>query len=205
MYKKFFKRFLDVGISLIGLLAALPLLVIIAVLLFFLQKGAVLFRQQRPGLHGRLFTIYKFKTMSDACAPDGALLPDGQRLTKIGLFIRKYSLDELPQLWNVLRGDLSLVGPRPLLIEYLVLYTPEQARRHSVKPGITGWAQVNGRNAISWEQKFNYDTWYADHVSFLLDLRILLLTFTKIFKNSDTTAPGSATAERFTGTIKHAS
>lgn len=206
MYKRYFKRALDLGIALPCLLISLPVLFLLGILLYFGQKKAVLFRQKRPGLHGKLFTIYKFKTMTDACTLDGTLLPDAQRLTPIGRFIRKYSLDELPQLWNVVKGDLSLVGPRPLLPDYLVLYTPEQALRHLVKPGLTGWAQINGRNTISWDQKFAYDVWYVQHLSFWLDLKILGHTFVKLWHPTDTQAPGSATAERFTGTIQqHAS
>jgi len=205
MYPKYIKRLVDLLISLPALLFMLPLMFLIAILLFFFQGRTVIFKQTRPGLNGKLFTIYKFKTMSDACAPDGSLLGDTERLTTIGAFIRKYSLDELPQLWNVCKGDLSLVGPRPLLPDYLPLYTPEQARRHTVKPGITGWAQINGRNAISWDQKFNYDLWYIGNQSFALDLKILLLTLARIFRTANTLASGSVTAERFTGTLPHAS
>jgi lipopolysaccharide/colanic/teichoic acid biosynthesis glycosyltransferase len=203
MYRHLGKRLLDVSITLPGLCLALPILLLVAVLLYFFQGRTVLFKQARPGQFGKLFIIYKFKTMSDACGPDGTLLPDADRLTALGRFIRKYSLDELPQLWNIVRGDLSLVGPRPLLPEYLPLFTPEQARRHLVKPGITGWAQVNGRNALTWEQKFAYDVWYVEHLSFLLDLKIMARTFIKLFNPTGIQAPGSATAERFTGTAPH--
>jgi len=203
MYQKNIKRLVDVAFSLLALLVMLPVMLLIAIILYFFQGRTFLFKQTRPGLNNKLFTIYKFKTMSDACAPDGSLLPDAERLTNIGKFIRKYSLDELPQLWNVCKGDLSLVGPRPLLPEYLPLYTPEQAQRHTVKPGITGWAQINGRNAIPWDLKFNYDVWYVRNLSFYLDFKILLHTIIKIFRTSNTQASGSLTAERFTGTISH--
>jgi len=205
MYQKYIKRILDLGISLPALLLMLPFMLLIATALFLCQGRAILFKQTRPGLNGKLFTIYKFKTMSDAWAPDGSLLPDAERLTVMGAFIRKYSLDELPQLWNVCKGDLSLVGPRPLLPEYLILYTPEQALRHTVKPGITGWAQINGRNALPWDQKLGYDVWYVRNLSFYLDLKILVITFIKIFRTADTQAPGCVTAERFTGTLSHVS
>ncbi|GEO06842.1 putative sugar transferase EpsL [Adhaeribacter aerolatus] len=205
MYQQYFKRALDLGFVILSLPVTLPAVLLTALLLLIIQKGNVFFKQVRPGQHGKFFTIYKFKTMRDACAPDGTLLPDAERLTQIGQLVRRYSLDELPQLWNVLKGDLSLVGPRPLLPEYLPLYSPEQAKRHQVKPGITGWAQINGRNAITWEQKFNYDVWYAENQSFFLDLKILARTFVKLWKPTDIQAPGSATAERFTGTLPHAS
>jgi len=205
MYQLYLKRALDLGLVLVSLPLTLPALCFTAGLLCISQKGNLLFRQVRPGWHGKLFTIYKFRTMHLAFAPDGTLLPDSARLTPIGQFIRSYSLDELPQLWNVLKGDLSLVGPRPLLPEYLHLYSAEQAKRHLVKPGITGWAQVNGRNAITWEQKFAYDVWYAEHLSFLLDLKILARTFVKWWQPTGIQAPGSATAERFTGTLSHGS
>ncbi len=157
----------------------------------------VLFRQARPGLRGRPFTIYKFRTMTDKRGERGELLPDGERLTRLGRFLRKTSLDELPELFNVLKGDMSIVGPRPLLMQYLDLYTPEQARRHEVKPGITGWAQVNGRNAISWEDKFKLDVWYVDHQSFWLDLTIIFMTVWKILKREGISQPGQATMEEF--------
>jgi lipopolysaccharide/colanic/teichoic acid biosynthesis glycosyltransferase len=163
------------------------------------NKGKVWFRQPRPGLEGRIFTVIKFKTMTDAKDERGNLLPDSKRLTAIGKFIRKTSLDELPQLFNVLCGNMSIVGPRPLLTEYLSLYSDDQRRRHNVKPGITGWAQVNGRNAISWEQKFAYDVWYVDHQSFGLDIKILFLTVLKVVQAEGISGEGSATMERFTG------
>ncbi|GAB2957902.1 sugar transferase [Hymenobacter coalescens] len=194
------KRAFDVSLSAPLLLLALPVLAL-AALLLALQPGRarVLFRHPRPGRHGRIFTLYKLQTMTEARDATGRLLPDAQRLTRLGRWLRASSLDELPQLWNVLRGDLSLVGPRPLLVEYLPLYSPEQARRHAVRPGITGWAQVNGRNAISWEQKFRYDVWYVEHVSFALDLRILALTAARVLRAHGITAAGQATTEAFRG------
>ena len=193
------KRFFDFAAALCGLfLLALPLLILC--LLIRRRLGSpVFFRQIRPGLHGQPFEMVKFRTMTDACGPDGALLPDAERLTPFGRFLRSTSLDELPELWNVLKGDMSLVGPRPLLMEYLPLYSPEQARRHEVRPGITGWAQVNGRNAISWEEKFALDTWYVDHQSLLLDIRILWLTVKKVLVREGISAAGEATMGKFTG------
>ncbi len=168
-----------------------------------LQMGApVLFRQTRPGLAGRPFQMIKFRTMRDAVGPDGQPLPDAERLTRFGKWLRSTSLDELPELWNVLKGEMSLVGPRPLLMEYLPLYSPEQARRHEVRPGLTGWAQVNGRNAISWERKFALDVWYVDHQSLWLDLRIILMTVQKIIRRDGISAEGSVTMEKFTGSIR---
>jgi lipopolysaccharide/colanic/teichoic acid biosynthesis glycosyltransferase len=205
MYQRYLKRASDLGLVLLSLPVTLPVALLTALLLLIFQRGAIIFKQLRPGRHGKLFWIYKFKTMRDARSAEGTLLPDAERLTWIGQLARRYSLDELPQLWNVLKGDLSLVGPRPLLPEYLPLYTPEQAKRHQVPPGITGWAQVNGRNAITWEQKFKYDVWYVEHLSFSLDVKILARTFVKLWKPTDIQAPGSATAERFTGTLPHAS
>ena len=194
------KRLFDLVLAVLGLLAlALPLLVL-AGLIRCKLGSPVLFRQVRPGLHGRLFQMIKFRTMTDECGADGALLPDAQRLTPFGHFLRASSLDELPELWNVLKGDMSLVGPRPLLIEYLPLYTPEQARRHEVRPGITGWAQVNGRNAIRWEEKFALDVWYVDHRSLWLDMRIVWMTVRKVLVRDGISAAGEATMTRFTGT-----
>ena len=193
------KRLFDVlAASLALILLALPLLVLTWVIRRKLGSP-VLFRQVRPGLHGRSFTMFKFRTMTDERGADGALLPDAQRLTPFGRFLRASSLDELPELWNVLRGDMSLVGPRPLLIEYLPLYTPEQARRHEVRPGITGWAQVNGRNAISWEEKFALDVWYVDNRSLWLDLKILWRTVRKVLVRDGISAPGDATMPKFEG------
>lgn len=193
------KRFFDLFAGITLLLFLLPLIALIALLVRWKMGSPVLFRQQRPGLHGRPFYIYKFRTMNDACDDQGELLPDAERLTLLGNFLRRYSLDELPQLFNVVKGDLSLVGPRPLLMEYLPLYSPEQARRHDGKPGITGWAQVNGRNAVTWEEKFKYDVWYVDHRSFWLDMKILWLTLLKVLRSEGINQQGSATAEKFRG------
>jgi lipopolysaccharide/colanic/teichoic acid biosynthesis glycosyltransferase len=193
------KRIFDFLIALLALiLLALPLLVL-AWLIRRKLGSPVLFRQVRPGLNGRPFTMVKFRTMTDQRSPDGALLPDAQRLTSFGRFLRASSLDELPELWNVLLGNMSLVGPRPLLMEYLPLYTHEQARRHETRPGITGWAQVNGRNAISWEDKFAFDVWYVDNRSLLLDIRILWLTVRKVLVRDGISAAGEATMSKFTG------
>ncbi len=193
------KRLFDLLVAALALLLlALPLLVLI----WFIRRklgSPVLFRQIRPGFQGRPFTMVKFRTMTNERGADGALLPDAQRLTPFGRFLRASSLDELPELWNVLRGDMSLVGPRPLLMEYLPLYTPEQARRHEVRPGITGWAQVNGRNAISWEDKFALDVWYVDNRSMWLDVRILWLTVRKVLVRDGISAPGDATMPKFEG------
>jgi lipopolysaccharide/colanic/teichoic acid biosynthesis glycosyltransferase len=193
------KRFLDVlAASLALLMLALPLLAL-AWLIRRKLGSPVLFSQVRPGLHGKPFTMVKFRTMTDERGSDGVLLPDAQRLTDFGRFLRASSLDELPELWNVLRGDMSLVGPRPLLMEYLPLYTPEEARRHEVRPGITGWAQVNGRNAISWADKFALDVWYVDHRSLWLDARILWRTVRKVLVRDGISAAGEATMSKFTG------
>jgi lipopolysaccharide/colanic/teichoic acid biosynthesis glycosyltransferase len=193
------KRLFDLFVATVLLvLLGLPLLLLAAVIRLRLGSP-VLFRQVRPGLHGRPFTMVKFRTMTDGRGPDGALLPDAQRLTSFGRMLRSTSLDELPELWNVLRGEMSLVGPRPLLMEYLPLYTPAQARRHEVRPGITGWAQVNGRNALSWEERFSLDVWYVDHRTFWLDLRVLWLTVRKVLVRDGISAQGEATMSRFTG------
>lgn len=199
-YLRWGKRALDVAVASPLLVLALPVLVLVALLLAGQNGGSWLFRQRRPGLHGQSFTLYKLQTLTTSYGPDGQLLPDADRLPRLGRWVRASSLDELPQLWNVLRGDLSLVGPRPLLEQYLPLYSPEQARRHEVRPGITGWAQVNGRNAISWEQKFTYDVWYVDHLSLGLDLRILLRTARRVLQADGITAPNQATTEAFQGT-----
>lgn len=200
MYKHFFKRIFDFLIALIVIITFSPLLLIVTILLFFTNKGAgAFFIQDRPGKNARIFKVIKFKTMTDDRDNDGKLLPDAQRLTRIGLFIRSVSIDELPQLFNVFKGDMSLVGPRPLLIKYLPLYSKVQARRHEVKPGITGWAQVNGRNAICWKEKFDYDVWYVDHVSFMVDLKILFLTLKKVLIREGINSPTSATMEAFIG------
>lgn len=199
MYKHGFKRFLDVLLSLTAFTVLLPLFFIVTVLLFVANDGKPFFLQVRPGKHGRLFQIIKFKTMNDRVDLNGNLLPDALRLTPVGSFVRKTSLDEIPQLLNVIKGDMSLIGPRPLLPEYLPLYSAEQNRRHEVRPGITGWAQVNGRNAISWKQKFEYDVWYVDHISLFLDLRIIFLTIKKIIVKEGISSSTSATMEKFTG------
>ncbi len=199
MYRRFGKRLLDVALASAALLLLLPFIGLLALLVRSRLGTPVLFRQRRPGLNGQIFTIYKFRTMTDARDGQGQLLPDAERLTPFGRFLRSSSLDELPELWNVLRGDMSLVGPRPLLIQYLPRYTPQQARRHEVRPGITGWAQVNGRNALSWEQKFALDVWYVDHVSFWLDAKIIALTVWKILNREGISQPGQATAEEFMG------
>jgi lipopolysaccharide/colanic/teichoic acid biosynthesis glycosyltransferase len=193
------KRVFDLAAVFVGLIPLLPLLLLVAVLVRIRNGAPVLFCQQRPGLHGKAFRIYKFRTMMDERDTEGNLLPDARRLTGLGKFLRNTSLDEFPELLNVLKGEMSLVGPRPLLMEYLPLYSREQARRHEVRPGITGWAQVNGRNAISWEEKFRLDVWYVDNQSLRLDLKILWMTFTKVFMREGISQEGQATAEKFTG------
>jgi sugar transferase EpsL len=198
-YRYVGKRMLDIVAAAVALIILWPVLVVLAVLVNTRLSTPVLFKQQRPGLHGRPFTIYKFRTMMDARDTDGQLLPDAERLTTFGRFLRSTSLDELPELLNVLKGEMSLVGPRPLLMQYLERYTSEQARRHEVRPGITGWGQVNGRNALTWEQKFELDVWYVDHVSFRLDLKILLLTVGKVLKREGIAQQGHATMEEFFG------
>jgi lipopolysaccharide/colanic/teichoic acid biosynthesis glycosyltransferase len=199
MYKTYIKRFLDFIIALIGLVLIFPLFILVIIGLFFSNQGKPFFLQLRPGKNERIFKIIKFKTMNDKKDSVGNLLSDAERLTKIGAFVRKTSLDELPQLINVLKGDMSLIGPRPLLPEYLPLYNVSQKRRHEVKPGITGWAQVNGRNAISWYHKFEYDVWYVNNVSFLLDCKIICLTINKVFKREGITSENSVSAEAFKG------
>lgn len=193
------KRLFDFVVSLLCLLFLWPLIAATYLLVLIRMGRPVLFVQQRPGLNAKPFNIYKFRTMLLATDKNNELLPDEKRMTTLGSFLRKYSLDELPQLFNVLKGDLSLVGPRPLLMEYLPLYSPEQARRHLVRPGVTGWAQINGRNAISWEDKFRLDVWYVDNQSFLLDVKILLLTVKKVFLSEGISAEGEVTMSRFTG------
>lgn len=192
------KRGFDILVAGTLLVILLPVFLVVVLLVRTRLGSPVLFRQQRPGLHGRPFEIIKFRTMTDARDSEGRLLPDGERLTRFGRFLRSSSLDELPELWNVLKGEMSLVGPRPLLMEYLPLYSPQQARRHEVRPGITGWAQVNGRNAISWDEKFAMDVWYVDNRSLVLDLRVLALTVLKVFKREGISAVGEATAAKFT-------
>jgi undecaprenyl phosphate N,N'-diacetylbacillosamine 1-phosphate transferase len=199
MYRMFFKRLIDLLVAFIALSVLMPVILILIILTALANRGKPFFTQQRPGLHGRVFRVFKFKTMNDLRDSDGNLLPDKDRLTPVGRFIRSTSLDELPQLFNVLIGDMSLIGPRPLLVKYLPLYNATQARRHEVRPGITGWAQVNGRNAISWEQKFEYDVWYVDHLGFLLDIRILLMTLQKVVKRDGISAGNEATMSPFTG------
>lgn len=199
MYRRYGKRFLDLVIVIPALIVLAPVMAIIALLIRIKLGPGVFFRQQRPGLHGKPFTMLKFRTMTDARDAQGNLLPDDQRLTPFGRFLRSTSLDELPELLCVLRGEMSLVGPRPLLMQYLERYTPEQRRRHEVLPGITGLAQINGRNALSWEQKFAYDVQYVDQLSFWLDVKILFLTLWKVIKREGISQPGCATAEEFRG------
>ena len=199
IYRHLGKRLLDLGLTIPALVVLSPILGVIAALVRVRLGSPVFFRQQRPGLRGQPFTLQKFRTMADARDADGKLLSDAQRLTRFGRLLRSTSLDELPELWNVLRGEMSLVGPRPLLMEYLDRYTPEQARRHEVKPGITGWAQVNGRNAITWEQRFALDVWYVDRLSLWLDLWVLLLTIWKTVKREGISQAGRATMEEFRG------
>lgn len=200
MYRNCLKRAFDFTIVLIALLIIWPILLVITIWLHFANKGAgAFFFQERPGKDAKIFKVIKYKTMTDERDSDGKLLPDAKRLTKVGRVVRKTSLDEIPQLINVLKGDMSLIGPRPLLVQYLPLYSKEQARRHEVRPGITGWAQVNGRNAISWEQKFEYDLWYVNNLSFLLDLKIIFLTIKKVFKSEGISQEGNATMEAFKG------
>ena len=199
MYKTIFKRIIDFLAALIGFIILSPLFLLVTIGLFFVNEGKPFFFQLRPGLHGKIFKIVKFKTMNDKKDANGNLLSDAERLTTIGSFVRKTSLDEIPQLLNVIKGDMSLIGPRPLLVHYLDLYSDFQNRRHEVKPGITGWAQVNGRNAISWEKKFELDVWYVDHISFILDLKILFKTILKVIKSEGINAADAATIEPFNG------
>ena len=200
MYKNGIKRILDFTIALMALLVLWPVLLIITIFLHFANKGAgAFFVQERPGLHGKIFKMVKYKTMRDAFDQEGKPLPDKDRLTPVGRVVRSLSIDELPQLWNVLKGDMALIGPRPLLVKYLPLYTPEQMRRHEVRPGITGWAQVNGRNAITHTQKFVYDVWYVDNVSLKLDLKILWMTGMNVLKRKGISSAGEVTAETFNG------
>ena len=200
IYKSCLKRIIDFILVLCVLLIIWPIMLIITVWLHFANKGAgVFFYQDRPGKNGKIFKVIKFKTMTDERDANGKLLPDAERLTKVGRFVRSTSIDELPQLLNVLKGDMALIGPRPLLPRYLALYTREQARRHEVRPGITGWAQVNGRNAISWTKKFEYDVWYVDHCSFMLDLKIVFMTIKKILIREGISQDGQATIEAFNG------
>ena len=199
MYKNFIKPVIDFVLALVGFLFLSPVFVMVTIGLFFANDGKPFFFQLRPGRDGKIFKIIKFKTMTDKKDENGNLLPDADRLTKIGSFVRKTSLDEIPQLLNVIKGDMSLVGPRPLLPQYLELYNDFQRRRNEVKPGITGWAQVNGRNSISWEKKFEYDVWYVDNVSFLLDVKILIMTVLKVVKSEGINEQGQATSNEFKG------
>ena len=200
MYKHFLKRFLDFWISLIALICISPILIVVTIWLHFANKGAgAFFLQDRPGKDGKIFKVIKYKTMTDECDKNGELLPDEVRLTKVGKFVRSTSIDELPQLINVLKGDMALIGPRPLLPEYLPLYNKEQARRHEVRPGISGWAQCHGRNAISWTERFKLDVWYVDHLSLATDLKVICLTIKSVLKREGITAEGCATMEDFNG------
>ena len=202
MYQRFFKRLVDLVLSLLAFMVFSPIFLIVLLLLFVANQGAPFFIQPRPGKNGKVFNVIKFRTMNNKRDASGKLLPDAQRLTPVGRFIRSTSLDEIPQLLNVIKGDMSLIGPRPLLVRYLDRYTAEQARRHEVRPGITGWAQVNGRNAISWEKRFELDVYYVDHLSFTLDLKILWLTLQKVIKREGISSGSSATMEEFKGTAK---
>lgn len=200
LYKKFFKRAIDVAASGCALVVLAVPLAAVTVWLHFANKGAgAFFFQERPGKNGKIFKVVKFKTMTDERDADGKLLPDAQRLTKVGRFVRSTSIDELPQLWNVFKGDMSLIGPRPLMVKYLPLYSPIQARRHEVRPGITGWAQINGRNNITWTKKFEMDVWYVDNLSFLFDCKIVLTTVKKVIVRSDISKEGEATTDPFNG------
>ena len=194
------KRLFDIVLSMILLILLCPFYIVVSLLVLWKMGNPIFFKQKRPGLNSKIFGIYKYRTMTNSKDKDGNLLPDEQRLQGLGKTIRSLSLDELPQVFNVLKGEMSFVGPRPLLIEYLDLYNDKQKKRHDVKPGITGWAQVNGRNAISWEQKFEYDVWYVENQSFILDMKILWMTFLKVVKRSDISSSSSATMEKFTGT-----
>lgn len=200
MYKNYLKRVIDFTIALLALLVIWPFLLIIYIWLTIANKGAgAIFYQERPGKDAKIFKVMKFKTMTDERDAEGNLLPDAERLTKVGKFVRSTSIDELPQLINVLKGDMALIGPRPLLVQYLPLYSKEQARRHEVRPGITGWAQCNGRNAISWTKKFELDVWYVDHVSLLTDLKVIVITIKKVLMRADISQEGQATMEFFNG------
>lgn len=200
LYRDIFKRAIDIVASGGALLVLSVPLAAVTVWLHFANKGAgAFFRQERPGKDGKIFRVVKFKTMTDERDAQGNLLPDADRLTKVGRFVRSTSIDELPQLWNVLKGDMSLIGPRPLLVQYLPLYTPEQARRHEVRPGITGWAQVHGRNAISWQKKFELDIWYVDNISFINDCKVIMTTIKKVIKRQDINSANAATMEAFNG------
>lgn len=201
LYKSFFKRFFDFWISLIALVCISPILLVVTIWLYFANKGAgALFFQERPGKDAKIFKVIKFKTMTDERDAEGNLLPDEVRLTKVGRFVRSTSIDELPQLINVLKGDMALIGPRPLLVQYLPLYSPEQARRHEVRPGISGWAQCHGRNKISWTEKFKLDVWYVDHLSLMTDLKVIFITIKKVLFRENINSDNDATMEDFDGT-----
>ena len=200
LYRNLLKRIIDFVLSLTAFIVLLPVFLVVTLLLYVANQGKPFFLQPRPGKHGKIFRVIKYKTMNDQKDAHGNLLPDEVRLTPVGKFVRKTSLDEIPQLLNVIKGDMSLIGPRPLLVEYLPLYNEVQKRRHEVRPGITGWAQVNGRNAISWNEKFRYDVWYVDNMSLWLDLKIIFLTIFKIFKSEGISAEGVATMPKFQGT-----
>lgn len=200
IYRDYLKRVFDIVLSFMALVCLFPILVLVTVWLHYANRGAgVFFFQERPGKNGKIFKVVKFKTMTEECDADGKLLPDSQRLTHVGRIVRSTSIDELPQFWNVLRGDMSLIGPRPLLPQYLPLYNKEQSRRHEVRPGITGWAQCHGRNAISWTEKFRLDVWYVDHVSLWVDLKIIFLTIKKVLIREGINEAGQATMEAFNG------
>lgn len=200
MYKNYFKRFFDFWLSLFALICISPILLVVTIWLHFANKGAgAFFLQDRPGKDGMIFKVIKFKTMTDERDANGELLPDEARLTKVGKFVRSTSIDELPQLINVMKGDMALIGPRPLLVQYLPLYSPEQARRHEVRPGISGWAQCHGRNAISWKQKFEYDVWYVDHLSLMTDLKVIFITINNVLARKDINSDTAATMEAFNG------
>ena len=199
MYRHFLKRIIDFILGLISFILLSPIFLVVLILLIIKNQGKPFFFQKRPGLNEKIFKVIKFKTMNDKKGVNGELLPDVDRLTKLGIFVRKTSLDEIPQLINILKGEMSLIGPRPLLPEYLSLYSEEQKKRHNVKPGITGWAQINGRNAISWEKKFEYDVWYVENISFFLDLKIFLKTFVKVFKSEGINTQNEATTIKFKG------
>jgi len=200
VYRKFGKRFFDLVLVIPGLILISPMLILVAIVAKFKIGSPVLFQQERPGIHGKIFRMIKFRSMRNDRDANGELLPDEVRLVPFGKLLRATSLDEFPELWNVIKGEMSLVGPRPLLAKYLDRYNPTQARRHEVRPGITGWAQINGRNAITWEEKFDYDVWYVDNLNFFLDVKILALTVLKVFKRSGTSAEGHATMPEFLGT-----
>ena len=200
IYRDGIKRVLGFCIALVAIICLSPLLLVVTIWLHFANKGAgAFFFQERPGKNGKIFKIIKYKTMTDERDADGKLLPDAQRLTRVGRFVRSTSIDELPQLFNVLKGDMALIGPRPLLVQYLPLYSPEQARRHEVRPGITGWAQCHGRNTLSWQEKFKLDVWYVDHCSFMTDLKVILTTIKKVIVRDGISQDGQATMESFNG------